>query len=173
MAELGEAGRHAVAGWKLLMALEWEAAELAYTRVVELEPQDVEAMFGRGTCVLEQGRFAEAAEIFRATLALDDGLERTGSDLPRLDWFDNDPAYKLGNALHAMGNLEEAVIAYDESARRNCVGFEQARELVRCLIALGRGQDALDALARMERHNARLAARAEVSALRAEAAALL
>jgi hypothetical protein len=87
--------------------------------------------------------------------------------------MENDPAYRLGVALHAMGRLAEADAAYESSAGRNGVGTDALRELARCRLARGDARGALDALDRLERRTVRLALRAEVMALRADARALL
>ena len=162
---LGEQGVHAVAGWTLEHALEWEASALAWSRAAELDPRDVAAVFHLGVCRLELGQWDEAARTFRRAMELDD-------EVGRLDWFDEDPAYRLGNALHAEGDVARAVAAYEESARRNVVGVDALREVARCHLAEGRADAALDALARLERRAVRLSVRAEVQALRAEARAL-
>ena len=89
---LGEAGAHSVAGWTLEHAMEWEASAIAWCRAIELESRDVCAVFHLGVCLLEMSRYGEAAETFRRAIALDD-------EVSRLDWFDEDPEYRLGNAL--------------------------------------------------------------------------
>jgi tetratricopeptide (TPR) repeat protein len=163
---LGDSGMHAVAGWTLEHAMEWEAAAMAWRRAFELDGEDVSALFHLGVCLLEQGRYAEAAETFRAASALDDRVKR-------LDWFDEDPEYRLGTALHAGGDLENAIAAYERSALRNMLGVDSLREVVRCRIQRVETDEALDALARMERRAVRLTVRAEVQAYRAETDALI
>jgi tetratricopeptide (TPR) repeat protein len=165
-ATLGEAGTHAVAGWTLEHAMEWEASALAWSRAFELDPQDVGALFHLGVCRLEISDWGGAAEIFRRAAALD-------AELARLDWFDEDPEYRLGNALHAAGDFEEAIAAYERSASRNVVGVDALREVARLRILRREPHEALEVLARLERRAVRLTIRAEVQALRAEAEALL
>lgn len=163
---LGEAAVHSVAGWNLEHALEWEAAALAWRRAFELDERDVCALFHLGVCLLELARFEEAAAAFRRSAALD-------AEVARLDWFDEDPEYRLGNALHAAGRLEEAIDAYERSARRNALGVDALREAARCRLARREAMEALDALKRLERRAVRLSVRAEVQAMRAEAEAML
>src|SRR5262245_53378130 len=104
VAVLGQAGVHAVAGWTLTHAMEYEAAALAWRRAHELDARDVAALFHLGVCLLELSRFPDAADVFRRAIALD-------SEVNRLDWFDEDPEYRLGNALHAPGAFDDAVAA--------------------------------------------------------------
>ncbi len=169
---LGEAGLHAVAGTTLQSGLEWEAALLAWGRARELEPRNVEALFCEGVCLLELGSLDEAADRFRAAAKLDDELE----DQPaaeRLDWYEQDPWFKLGNALHAKGALDGAIDAYEKSAVSNATAVEALHELTRCHLALKDPRAALHALDRLDRRAVRLSVRAEVNALRADAKAML
>ena len=163
---LGEAGVHAVAGWTLTHAMEYEAAALAWRRALELDSRDVAALFHLGLCLLELSRFEEAADVFRRAVVLD-------AEVERLDWFDEDPEYRLANALHAVGDFDGALAAYERSAARNMVGTDALREAARLHIVRGEGRAALDVLARLERRAVRLTIRAEVQALRAEAEAAL
>jgi tetratricopeptide (TPR) repeat protein len=104
--------------------------------------------------------------VFRRAIALDETVQR-------LDWFDEDPEYRLGNSLHAQGRFDDAVAAYERSAARNVVGVDALREAARIRIVRGEGREALEVLKRLERRAVRLTVRAEVQALRAEAEALL
>jgi tetratricopeptide (TPR) repeat protein len=164
--KLGDAGAHSVAGWTLEHAMEWEAAALAWRRAFDLDGRDVAALFHLGVCLLELSKFADAATIFRRAIELD-------AEVARLDWFDEDPEYRLGNALHADGKFDDAIAAYERSAARNVVGVDALREAARIRIVRGEGREALDVLKRLERRAVRLTVRAEVQALRAEAEALL
>ena len=163
---LGEEGVHAVAGWNLVHAMEYEAAALAWRRALELDPRDVAAQFHLGVCLLELSRWDSAADAFRRAIALD-------AEVARLDWFDEDPEYRLGYALHAMGAFDVAVLAYERSAARNILGTDSLREAARIHILRGDGKKALDVCSRLERRAVRLTIRAEVQALRAEAEAAL
>ncbi len=165
-AALGETGLHAVAGWTLEHAMEWEAAVVAWRRASELDPSDAGAVFHVGACLLEMSRFADAADAFRRAILLD-------AQRPRLDWFDEDPAYRLGNAHHAAGEFDLAVEAYERSAARNELGVDALRETVRIHLHRGNGRGALDVLRRLEKRAVRLTVRAEAQAFRAEAEALL
>jgi tetratricopeptide (TPR) repeat protein len=165
-AQLGETGVHAVCGWTLEHAMEWEAAALAWGRAFELDPRDPTALFHRGQCLLEMSDWAAAADVFRQAIALD-------AEVSRLDWFDEDPEYRLGNALHAAGDLDGALAAYERSAAKNVVGVDSLREAARIQIVRNRPREALDVLKRFERRAVRLTVRAEAQALRAEAEALL
>ena len=169
---LGDAGIHAVAAWKLMHAFEFEAAVLAWDRVIGAEPRSLEAVFQRGLCLLELSRFDEAAVAFGASMELDAAL-RGDPDSEALDWIEDDPAYRLGNCRHAQGDLEAAISAYEESARRNTVAGHALREIVRCRLAQDRPQDALDALVRLAARAMSIAHRAEVQALRADAERML
>jgi len=169
---LGEAGVFAVAAWTLTHAFEFEAAELAWARVSELEPRSIEAVFQRGLSLLELGRFADAADSFRATIELDVVL-REDPNAELVDWIEDDPALRLGNCHHATGDLDAAIVAYEESARRNTVSGAALREIVRCRLAQERPADALHALDRLAKRACTIALRAEVEALRADAERML
>ena len=49
----------------------WKPAEAAYREALRREPEMVAALHGLGVLALEQGRYAEAAEQFQRTLALE------------------------------------------------------------------------------------------------------
>lgn len=166
-AALGEGGVFAVAGWSLDHAYEWEASILAWSRAAELDPDDPEPVFHLGVCHLELGEWTSAAATFRAVIALDERLLAAGRD--GVEWMEDDPAYRLGMALHAGGDLRAALDAYEESARRNTTGVDALREAARCRIALEEPDAALETLSRLERRAVRLTLRAEVMALRTEA----
>lgn len=164
---LGETGAAAVAGWTLMHSYEWEAAAIAWSRAAELDPDDPEPINEWGVCLLELGRWDEAADLFRRTIALDARLVAAGRD--GVEWMENDPAYRLGVALHAKGDLHGAIASYEESARRNLTGVDALREAARCRLALGDPAAALEVLARLERRTVRLTLRAEIMALRSDA----
>lgn len=168
---LGDAGAHAVAGWGLQHGMEWEAALLAWRRVLEIEARNIEALHATGLCLLELARYAEAADVFRAVIALDASLAAAGEE--SIDWMEDDPAYRLGIALHAMGELRAALAHYEESARRNELAVDALREMCRVRIVLCEPREALEAVARLERRAVRLSVRAEAMAYRAEAKAML
>lgn len=170
--ELGEAGVFAVAGWTLQMHLEWEAAELAWGRAAELDPASAEALLGMGICALETGRFLEAAECIRRAIVLD-AETSADPDAPSLEWFDEDPAYKLGTALHAAGELAAAVEAYEQSARRNTLGVAALFEAAKCHLACERPAEALEALGRLAPRAKKPGTRADLMALRADAENML
>jgi tetratricopeptide (TPR) repeat protein len=161
-----------VAAWKLMHAFEFEAAGLAWAHVIEREPRSLEAVFQRGICLLELSLFEDAAVAFRAAIELDGAL-RDDPDCESLDWIEDDPAYRLGNCHHAMGDLDSAIAAYEESARRNTVAPTAIHEIVRCRLAQQRPRDALDALPRLAARATTVAHRAEIQALRADAERML
>lgn len=169
---LGVGGVHAVAAWRLMHAFEYEAAALAWAQACADDPRSLEACFQRGICLLELGRFAEALPVFRTAIELDAAL-RDDPDAEMVDWIEDDPAYRLGNCLHALGDLEAAVAAYEESALRNTVAGDALREIARCRLAQERPAEALEALGRLERRVATYARRAEVLALRSDAERML
>lgn len=170
-AALGDGGMLAVAGWKLTHAMEWEAACLAWSRAAELAPDDWEPVHQEGICLLELGLWDAAADRFRRAMAIDARLVASGRD--GVEWMEEDPAYRLGMALHAKGDLRAAIESYESSAARNPTGVDALREVARCHLALEEPREAIEALTRLERRAVRLTVRAEVMALRAEASRLL
>ena len=168
---LGEAGAHVVAGWALVHAFEWEAGALAWARARELEPDDPEPHYQEGICLLELGRWDDAAARFHSCMEADARRVAAGGD--GVEWMEDDPAYRLGVVRHAQGDLRGALEWYEESARRNGVGTDALREAARCRLALGEVPEALDALSRLERRAVRLTLRAEIMTLRSDAARIL
>ncbi|MCG3135447.1 MAG: hypothetical protein HMLKMBBP_03103 [Planctomycetes bacterium] len=169
-AELGEGGVFAVAGYALVHAMEWEAALLAWRGARSFEPDDCELAYSEAMCLLELSRWSDAAAAFRAVIDLDRRIAESGGD--GVDWIDADPAYRLGTALHAAGDLDGALAAYEESARRNTIMPESLREIVRVRLARKEGSLALEAVARLEARAFRPSVRAEAAAFREEALAL-
>jgi tetratricopeptide (TPR) repeat protein len=166
-AALGPAATFGVAGRVLGHAYEWEAAAMAWARAAMHDPDDPEPPFEEGVCLLELERWDDAADRFRRVIDLDARLLASGRD--GVEWMENDPAYRLGMAMHGRGDLAAAIEAYEESARRNPVGVDALRELARCHLARKEPRAAIDALARLEQRAVRLTVRAEAHALRAEA----
>ncbi len=169
---LGESGTFAVAAWTLTHAWEFEASELGWARVIALEPTSLEAVYQRGLCLIELSRFGEAAGAFRSAIELDAAL-RDDPNAEVLDWIEDDPNYRLGTCHHASGDLEQAIDAYEESARRNTVAVDALREIARCRLARRQPTEALEALARLARRVVKPAVRAEVLALSADAERML
>jgi tetratricopeptide (TPR) repeat protein len=87
--------------------------------------------------------------------------------------MEEDPAYRLGTALHAKGDLRAAIEAYETSAARNTTGTDALREMARAFLALREPKAALDALTRLDRRTVRLSLRAEAMALRSDAMRML
>ncbi|MCE9638150.1 MAG: tetratricopeptide repeat protein [Planctomycetes bacterium] len=168
---LGETGAAAVAGWTLMHGMEWEAAAIAWEMAAKGDPDDPEPLNEWGVCLLELGRFDEAANLFRRTIDVDARLVAAGRD--GVEWMENDPAYRLGVALHAKGDLRSAIASYEDSARRNPTGVDALREAARSRLALGEPEAALEVLGRLERRTVRLTLRAEVMAMRADANRML
>jgi tetratricopeptide (TPR) repeat protein len=169
---LGEGGTFAVAAWSLTHAWEFEAAEIAWARVLEHEPRALEAVYQRGMALIELSRFDDAAAAFRHAIELDAEL-RGDPNSELLDWIEDDPSYRLGNCHHASGDLERAIVAYEESARRNTVAVDALREIARCRLAREEPREALAALRRLDDRVVKPAVRAEVLALRADAERML
>ena len=170
-ATLGTGGVFSVAGWTLTHAMEWEAAVLAWSRAAESSPDDWEPVHQEGICLLELGRWDDAADRFRRAIEMDARLVALGR--PGVEWMEDDPAYRLGMALHAKGDLRAALVAYEESAVRNNTGVDALREMARCRLALVEPEEAIVALVRLERRAVRHSVRGEMMALRAEATRLL
>ncbi len=165
---LGAAGTLAVAAWALTHAFEFEAAEIAWGRAAEHDPDCIEAVFQRGLALLELGRYDAAATCFQRSVEVDARLRSDPSAEP-LDWIEDDPLLRLGNCHHARGDLDAAVAAYDASAARNTVGLDALREMARCELARRRPDAALAALDRLEPRVRMPSARSDIEELRAAA----
>ena len=111
-----------------LSYLERHGESLAYLdKVLELDPQDANAWFWKGTALDTLGRYEDAI------LAYD-----------KVNELDPDPdAYTLkGNMLKGMGRYEEAILAYDGAVDMEPDRYDDIDRKAECLEALGRHKEA-------------------------------
>jgi len=131
-------------GWQQVEAQRPAAADTAFTRALELDPTDAEALVGRAIVSKIQNRYPEARELLAQAIALAperrEEFERSVGDLttpPRRGGFVVGPALGAWNALE-RGDLDRA----DRLARRAAAlrGDDRVQgELVLGQIALQRG----------------------------------
>ncbi|AMV33466.1 Tetratricopeptide repeat protein [Pirellula sp. SH-Sr6A] len=116
---------------------DWNTAVQCYRRVTQLAPQVEAGHFNLGNALFELARFREAADAYRAALALSD-----------------DPASwnNLGNALSELQESEDAAAAYVRALRSSSIPPELASQcffhLGRVQLALARYSDAADSFCR-------------------------
>lgn len=114
-------------------------AESELKRVLELQPQNGSAAFALGLTYLRQNRAADAQALFSAQVAksADDRNAHLG----------------LGMALAAQGNCASAVPEYATAARLDSTSPGIYYEMGRCLIALKKYDDAIQALEKEQQQN--------------------
>ncbi|SIO46425.1 Tetratricopeptide repeat-containing protein [Singulisphaera sp. GP187] len=95
----------ALLGTSLLVKSEWERAEVALLRAVELDKRRFWAWFGLGYCRFNQGRYLEASGNFAVCTALE----------PEFAW----PYMNQGLALACAGRLGEALNLYNQALEHN------------------------------------------------------
>jgi len=107
----------------------YEAARAMLNRVRETNADQVEGVFFEGRLELAQNRFAEAAELFRRA------TERIPSE----------PTYWrfLGLALSGMGQVDQAIAAFDRALSIRGDDLNTARDYARTLESAGRPDEAL------------------------------
>ncbi|WP_406697495.1 tetratricopeptide repeat protein [Singulisphaera sp. Ch08] len=95
----------ALLGTSFLVKEEWQKAEAALLRAVELDKRRFWAWFGLGFCRFKQGRYLEASGSFAVCTALE----------PEFAW----PYMNQGLALANAGRFDEALSVYDQALRIN------------------------------------------------------
>lgn len=106
-------------------------AESIYRKVLEVEPDSVDAMYLLGVLAHQVGRNDIAVEYIGRAVALAPTAERS---------------YALGAALQGMGRLDDAVAAYGDAIARQPDFVEAHRGLATVLRHLGRWEEAIPPL---------------------------
>lgn len=114
-----------------LLFLLSQGATLASLR--GLSPQRVEAYYALGYACFNAGRLADAQRIF-SVVVMNDHLDRRYQ-------------LALGMVLQAQGRHEQALRPYGAASLADLTDPEPVVRMVECLLALGRGVDARQALA--------------------------
>jgi tetratricopeptide (TPR) repeat protein len=171
---LGGAAAWMALGDALLGRGDYRNAELAYRRVTEISPQDIEARFALAFCIDRTGRMAEANDEYRRCLELPDppgpgqskkpfALYAIGRNLLRLEdesaaeaAFRQNPGfppadYQLARILLFTGRPREAVEVVDRGLKLLPLSLEWHRLRGRIMDALDRPADAFAARAMEER----------------------
>jgi tetratricopeptide (TPR) repeat protein len=108
-----------------------EKAERGFRQVLEVEPDNAEALYALGKILAKRGAHTEAIPLFRTLLAVSPATHRA--------WF------WLGRSLRAGGTLAEAAEAYCEGIEREPAMPGAYVELAHILLALGQFDQALAA----------------------------
>jgi tetratricopeptide (TPR) repeat protein len=142
-----------------------EAAD-RYGRVLQTDPNNVEALFRLGRANCQQGRFDAGIELFQRALKVDPqharslnllGLAflRTGRPADALSVFDRaiaaepksaDPLANKGDALSALGRSVEAIREYDRSLALDPGNLLTLTNRGAALHQAGRSEEALNSL---------------------------
>ncbi len=105
-----------------------EAAERRLRRVLELDPQILDANQMLGNILAERGQFAAAAEHYRAALAIDPEHEAS--------------LYGLARAYERLGRLDDALVGYRRLLEINPTDSKAASAAADILVERGRLADA-------------------------------
>jgi tetratricopeptide (TPR) repeat protein len=106
-----------------------EQAEQLYSRILEIMPNNSDAIHLRGVVALQQGRNNDAANLIQRAIQLD----------PTRSIFYNN----LGNVYKKKGQLEQAVSAYRKALKLNPDNFEAYYDMGNVLQGLGRFREAV------------------------------
>lgn len=171
---LGGAAAWTALGDALLGKGDYRNAELAYRRVTEISPRDIEARFALAFCIDRTGRMADANDQYRRCLELPDppgsgqskkpfALYAIGRNLLRLEdesaaeaVFRQNPGfppadYQLARILFFTGRPREALEVVDRGLELLPLSLEWHRLRGRIMDALDRPADAFAARAMEER----------------------
>ncbi len=119
-------------------------AEKLYNKLLEEQPEHIDALFLLGTLYLQQGNYDTACIFFKKTLTLvpnhamalcnlGTALQRSGNLDEAITSYrktislkpdDADAHYNLGNALKEQGKLKEAIICYKEAIELNPINAD-------------------------------------------------
>ncbi len=140
-----------------------QQAETLYRRILEAEPEHVEALHYLGVIGLQCGRFADAARLIGTAVRLEprnhDALVNLGTALQALGRHDDAiDAYRqalaltprsaavranLGNALAQLGRVDEAIEQYEAALAIEPGLVEVRRNLANALLVRSRPDEAL------------------------------
>lgn len=110
----------------------WDGAEKLYSRLLELQPDDPNAMHFLGMLLHQRGRRAESLPLLERSVAIDPGVAA---------WHNN-----LGNALLDAGRGQEAAQAYERCAELDPDNLDVLNNLGCMLMRLKRHAEAAVAL---------------------------
>jgi tetratricopeptide (TPR) repeat protein len=108
-----------------------DKAERGFRQILEVEPENADALYGLGKILAKRGDHAEAIPLLRTLLAVSPQTHRA--------WF------WLGRSLQASGAMAEAAEAYCEGIEREPAMPGAYVELAHILLALGQFDQALAA----------------------------
>ena len=120
----------------------YSAAEIAFQDATFQKPDSPLAHYNLGTALYRKGRFGEAVQAFRESLARHSGKNENSLNLAHI-------YYNLGNAQFKTGDLKRAIDAYRHSLRLNPQDADAQHNLA---LALRRMQQQED-LAQQQRAN--------------------
>ena len=98
------------AGHDAYQQKQYHAAEIAFTEATLQKPNDPVAHYNLGTARYRSGKFGEAIEAFRESLASHSRGSETALNLASI-------YYNLGNAHFKLGDLRRAIEAYRHALR--------------------------------------------------------
>jgi len=108
-----------------------DAADAGFRQVLEVQPHNTEALYGRGKILAKRGQHPAAVAAFRTLLAAKPGTARA--------WF------WLGRSLRASGAFVPAALAYCDGIEREPAMAGAYQELGHILLTLGQFDQAVAA----------------------------
>lgn len=128
---------HLQEGERYLESGEWEAAEAAFRRAVEVDPQSAVARSKLGVALAHQRRLDEAEREFARAVTINPGYAPGWSN--------------LGNVYRERGRLDEALQAYERAVAADPDYWVAHQNLGALYKQLGRTSDAIAALKKATR----------------------
>lgn len=109
-----------IGGWTRMMGTgheaylygNYDAAQIAFQEATFQKPDNPIAHYNLGTVLYRKGKFSEAVQAFRGSLARHSGNTEKAPDQAHI-------YYNLGNAQFKAGDLRRAIEAYRHSLRLN------------------------------------------------------
>ncbi len=116
-------------GDRAYLSGDYAAAEEAYRKALEAEPDNAQARYNLGNALYQQGRLEEAAREYEAA-----ARSAAQNEVAARAW------HNLGNAFFRLEQLDKSIEAYKQALRRNPHDFDTKKNLSAALQLLKQQQ---------------------------------
>ncbi|RME40322.1 MAG: tetratricopeptide repeat protein [Deltaproteobacteria bacterium] len=116
-------------GDRAYLSGDYPAAEEAYRKALEAEPDNAQARYNLGNALYQQGRLEEAAKEYEGA-----ARSATQNEVAARAW------HNLGNTFFRLEELEKSIEAYKQALRRNPHDFDTKKNLSAALQLLKQQQ---------------------------------